>query len=321
MMRQHYKPMLAKQAEKPFNSDDWIFEVKWDGIRAISYVDNGLSIRSRNDKELRYNFPDLEELKKLTENSVIDGEIVVMKGGKPDFQALAERSKTSSLEIIRYLAKTLPATYIVFDILEKDAKSLTKLPLTERKKLLREHVREGTYVVLSAYVETEGEAYYKAALANGMEGIMAKKKDSAYEPGVRSSNWLKIKPVNTCDCLIFGYTIGKGVRQQAFGALILGLFNGKQSIYVGKVGTGFSQKEIKSLLEKFEQLKAKDRTLENVDAPEEIVWLRPKTICQVAYQNVTKDGRLRMPKYIGIRNDKLPSECTLDQITGINLVC
>jgi DNA ligase D-like protein (predicted ligase)/DNA ligase D-like protein (predicted 3'-phosphoesterase) len=313
-MRQHYKPMLAQHTEKPFNSEDWIFEVKWDGIRAISYVDGGLSVRSRNDRELRYNFPELEELKSLTENSVIDGEIVVMKGGKSDFQALSERSKTSSIESVKYLRQTSPATYIVFDILEKDGNPLVQLPLIERKRLLKEYVREGSYVVLSAYVETEGEAYYKAALAKSMEGVMAKKKDSTYEPGARSANWLKIKPILTCDCVIFGYTIGKGAREPTFGALVLGLFGKAGLVYVGKVGTGFSQKNIESLLKTFEPLQVEEKTLEGVDAQEEIVWLKPETVCQVAYQNVTKDDRLRMPRFLGIRNDKLPSECTLDQI-------
>jgi DNA ligase D-like protein (predicted ligase)/DNA ligase D-like protein (predicted 3'-phosphoesterase) len=314
-MRQQYEPMLAQNAEKPFNSEDWIFEVKWDGIRAISYVDDGLTIRSRNNKELKHNFPELEELKKLTKNAVIDGEIIVIKAGKADFQALAERSKTASTENMKYLSQESPANYVVFDILEKDGKPLLQLPLTERKRLLKEHVREGNYVVLSAFVETDGEAYYKAALAKGMEGIMAKKKDSQYEPGARSPNWLKIKPTLTCDCTIFGHTIGKGERNKTFGALILGLFGETGPVYVGKVGTGFNREDRESMLRKFEPLRSKDKTLGGVDAPEEIVWLRPEVVCEVAYQNVTNDGRLRMPRFLALRNDKAPSECTLDQIT------
>jgi len=313
-MRQYYKPMLAQHAEKPFNSKDWIFEVKWDGIRAISYVDGELSIRSRNEKELKHNFPELEELKKLTENTVIDGEIIVMKAGKADFQALAERSKTTSTENVKYLSHESPANYVIFDILEKDGNPLLQLPLTERKRLLKQYVREGSYIVLSAFVETDGEAYYKAALAKGMEGIMAKKKDSQYEPGARSANWLKIKPILTCDCAIFGYTIGKGTRKPTFGALILGLFGEKEPVYVGKVGTGFDQEKLESMLKMFEPLQVKNKTVEGVDAPEQIVWLKPETVCEVAYQNVTREGRLRMPRFLGLRNDKHPSECTLDQI-------
>lgn len=306
--------MLAKAADKPFDSEDWIFEVKWDGIRAISYIDSDLSIRSRNDKELSHNFPEFEELKTLTENSVIDGEIIVMKGGRADFQLLSERSKTASIQSVEYLSKELAATYVVFDLLEKDGQPLIDLPLIERKTLLKKHVREGQHVVLSAFVEREGQAYYQAALAKGVEGIMAKKKDSTYEPGVRSGNWLKIKRNSTCDCVIFGYTAGEGARKSSFGALILGLYNRVVPVYVGKVGIGFSEEDIESMLRVFESLQVREESLGDVDIPEKIIWLRPEIVCQVAYQNVTKDGRLRMPRFCGLRNDKLPAECTLDQI-------
>jgi len=184
----------------------------------------------------------------------------------------------------------------------------------ERKRLLKEHVHNGSYVVLSAFVENEGEAYYKAALAKGMEGIMAKKKDSQYEPGARSANWLKIKPILTCDCVVFGYTVGKGARKPTFGALILGLFAETGPVYVGKVGTGFNRENLESMLKMFGPLQVKDKTLEGVDALEEIVWLKPEAVCEVAYQNVTNDGRLRIARFLGLRKDKLPSECTLDQI-------
>lgn len=314
MMRHHYKPMLAEQADMPFDSENWIFEVKWDGIRAITYVNDGLSIRSRNGKELRHNFPEFEELRNLTDNSVIDGEIVVMKEGKPDIQTLLERSNTSSLASAEYLSKTSTATYIVFDILENENKPLVQLPLIERKELLKEHLREGNNVILSTFVEKEGQAYYRAALEKSMEGIMAKKKDSKYEPGIRSPNWLKIKLVRTCDCVVFGYTVGRGTRKQTFGALILGLFENKSPIYVGKVGTGFNQKDMELMLKTFEPLRVEHKTLEGVDANEDIIWLKPEIVCQVAYQNVTKEGRLRMPRFQGIRHDKSPLECTLNQI-------
>jgi len=318
-MRQHYKPMLAKVAEESFDSEDWIFEVKWDGIRAISYVNDEVSVRSRNDKELKYNFPELEELKTLTENVVVDGEIVIMKNGKADFQLLSERSKTASIKDVQYLLKDMPATYVVFDILEKDGKSLVDLPLMERKMLLKTHVREGQHVVLSAFVENQGRAYYEAALAKGVEGIMAKKKDSQYEAGVRSDKWLKIKQILTCDCVIFGYTEGEGTRKSAFGALILGLYSKAIPIYVGKVGTGFSREDLKSMLTIFQPLRVEETTLEKVDDREKPIWLKPEIVCQVAYQNVTKDGRLRMPRFCGLRSDKPPAECTLDQIMSGNL--
>src|SRR3990170_1811332 len=217
-MKQHYRPMLAKQAEAPFNSKDWIFEIKWDGIRAISYVNADLSMKTRNNKELAYNFPELEELKDLTKNAVIDGEIVVMRERTTDFQTLIERSRSTSVRDIEFKAKKFPATYIVFDILEKDEKPLIDLPLIERKSLMKEYVKEGKHVVLSLFAEEEGITYYEAALQKGVEGIIAKKKDSRYEPGVRSNNWLKIKPILSCDCVIFGYTAGQGKRGETFGA-------------------------------------------------------------------------------------------------------
>jgi DNA ligase D-like protein (predicted ligase)/DNA ligase D-like protein (predicted 3'-phosphoesterase) len=318
-MNQYYKPMLARQIEKAFTSEDWIFEVKWDGIRAISYVTDDLSIRTRNGLEIEQNFPEFQELKDLTKDAVVDGEILVMKQGKPDFQALAERSKTTSIENIKYLSRTLPATYVLFDLLEKDGKSLLKMPLIQRKELLQQAVKEGKRVIISAYVEDQGEIYYRAALSKSLEGIMAKKKDSQYEPGARTGNWLKIKPLLTCDCIIFGYTIGKGFREHTFGALILGLFDKDGPVYIGKVGTGFGQDTIESMLKTFKPLKVEHATLKNVNVPEEIVWLKPEIVCEIAFQNVTNDNKLRMPRFLGLRTDKAPSECTMDQILHDNL--
>jgi DNA ligase D-like protein (predicted ligase)/DNA ligase D-like protein (predicted 3'-phosphoesterase) len=277
------------------------------------------SIKSRNNKELRQNFPELEELKNLTENTVLDGEIITIKEGNADFQTVIERSKATSAYEIRFLAQEFPATYVVFDIIEKDGNPLINLPLIERKRVLKESLKEGKNVVLSVFVEEEGEAYYEAALEKGLEGIMAKKKTSLYEPGMRSGNWLKIKKIISCDCAIFGYTKGEGKRQEVFGALILGLYDGERPVYVGKVGTGFSEDEMQSLLARFETLETQENTLEGVEVPEEIVWLKPLLVCEVAYQTVTKDGKLRMPRFRGLRIDKRPEECTIDQIKQSSL--
>ena len=313
-MNRHYKPMLAKSAETPFNSKDWIFEVKWDGIRAISYLNDDMTIRSRNDKELRYNFPELEELKDLARNIVLDGEIVVMKEGSADFQKLIERSKTSSQRDIEYMSREFPATYVVFDILECRGKPLIDLPLIERKNILKETLKEGKHVIISLFVEEEGEIYYQEALKKGVEGMMAKKKTSSYTPGVRSDNWLKIKKLLSCDCVIFGYTAGEGSREETFGALILGLYERDKPAYVGKVGTGFSRASMKHFMETFRRLETKEKTLEGVDAPEKVTWLKPELVCEIVYQAVTKDARLRMPRFRVLRPDKSALECTLDQI-------
>ncbi len=313
-MTQFYKPMLAQSAEGPFKSKDWIFEVKWDGIRAISYVNDELSIRTRNDKELRYNFPELEELRNLTRSAVLDGEIVVIHEGMTDFQTLIERSKLTSIRDIERMAREFPATYVVFDLLEKDGTPLIDLPLMERKKMLNEVLKDGKHVVLSVFVEEEGKFYYQEAVKKGVEGVMAKKKDSRYTPGVRSEGWLKIKKLLSCDCVIFGYTEGEGKRKMDFGALILGLYEENKPVYVGKVGTGFSQEKMDQLKKTFQKLISFERTLEGVDVAEKVTWLRPELVCEVVYQVVTKDRRLRMPRFRSLRADKEPLECTVEQL-------
>lgn len=309
-----YKPMLARPAEAPFSSDEWIFEVKWDGIRAISYVNEALSIRSRNQKELIDNFPELSELRELARNMVLDGEIIVMKNGRPDFQTLIQRRQNIKTNEIAYLSRKFPATYIIFDILEKDGEELLDIPLMERKRILKNSVKEGKFVVLSLFVEETGVAYYRAALEKGIEGIMAKKKQSSYEPGKRSNNWLKIKRVKTCDCVIFGYTKGEGNRERTFGSLILGLYDAGSPVFIGKVGTGFSQENMEDMKLSLDKYKVEQETLAGVDMDREITWLKPELVCEVGYQSITDDGKLRIPVYKRFREDKDPFECTIDQI-------
>ncbi|MGA2239605.1 MAG: non-homologous end-joining DNA ligase [Candidatus Bathyarchaeia archaeon] len=314
-----YKPMLAQATQAPFNSRHWIFEIKWDGIRAISYVNEDLKIISRNGNELKHNFPELQELKDVTKNAVLDGEIVVMKDGKADFQAVMERSRITGYRNIGYLSGESPATYVVFDILEKDGKSLTDTSLIERKRILKDVVKEGKHVILSIFEEEAGESYYEAALKGGVEGIVAKKKDSLYEPGTRSRSWLKIKPLTSCDCTIFGYTSGQGNRKNTFGALILGLYDGVTPVFVGKVGTGFSEEALEILMQTFRDLQVNETTLTKVDVSESVTWLEPVLVCEIAYQSVTKEDKLRMPRFHRLRSDKTAIECTFDQVRPVGL--
>ena len=296
-MVSRYLPMLARPAPAPFSGDDWLFEIKWDGVRAIATVDATLSLRSRNDTELAGQFPELTELLTLAPGTVLDGEIVVMNGGKPDMQALLRRLQAGLPG-----PGMAPVTYIVFDILERDGKPLTALPLFLRRKQLEAAVREGTHVVLSEPVEGRGEDYYRAAVAQGLEGVMAKRKDSPYKPGIRSGMWLKIKAQKSCDCVIAGYTPGRGARSPAFGALLLGLYENGQLVPVGRVGTGFSTRLLVELMERFAPL---------VTVPPQpwstrgnVVWLEPVLVCEVAYQEVTRDRKLRIPRFIRLRADK-----------------
>ena len=307
--------MLAKVADKPFSDKNWIFEIKWDGFRAISYIDETLSIKSRNDNDLKHNFPELEELKILAKNLVVDGEIVIMKEGKPDFQTLQERGQVVSAAEIQRQVERAQATYIVFDILEKDGKALTALPLMERKKILKSSLVEGKNVLVSDFIEEKGEAYFKLAIGKGLEGVVAKQKDSRYEEGLRTGSWLKIKHVKTCDCVIFGYRRGENAREKTFGSLVLGLYDeNAKPVYVGNVGTGFTDDMLGLFMEKFDKLKTRARAPFKVEFEEMVTWLEPKLVCEVGYQVVTREARLRMPRFLGLREDKPPSECTLDQI-------
>lgn len=313
MSRHIYKPMLAKVTEEAFSDKDWIFEVKWDGFRAIAYVEEAFSLKSRNEKELKQIFPELQELTKLSSNIVVDGEIIVMREGKPDFQSLLERGQAVSKGEIQRQTSRAPAVYIVFDILEKEGKSLTKLPLTERKAILQESLREGSNVLLCDFIEEKGKPYFQLALEKGLEGVVAKKKDSQYEEGLRTGSWLKIKKLKTCDCVIFGYTKGTESRGATFGALILGVYDKGKPVYLGKVGTGFTQEMIRILIDKFEKIKT-DVAPFKPETGDEVTWLEPKLVCEVVYQVATRDMRLRMARFKRLRDDKQPSECTIDQI-------
>jgi DNA ligase D-like protein (predicted ligase)/DNA ligase D-like protein (predicted 3'-phosphoesterase) len=315
MSRHIYKPMLAKVAETPFSDKDWIFEVKWDGFRAVAYVEVPFSLKSRNEKELKFNFPELAELNRLGNNIVVDGEIVVIREGKPDFQSLLMRGQAVSEGEIQRQAKQAPVIYIVFDILEKDEVSLTGLPLMERKKILKESLKEGPHVLLSDFIEEKGEAYYQSALEKNLEGIVAKRKDSGYEEGLRTGNWLKIKQLRTCDCIIFGYTKGSQSREATFGALLLGVYGSdKKPVYLGKVGSGFTQQTLDVLMDKFKKIKTENAPFKS-EAGDVVTWLLPQLVCEVKYQVLTHDNRLRMARFQRLRDDKLPQECTLDQFS------
>lgn len=315
--RHIYKPMLALAAKDAFTDKDWIYEIKWDGFRAVAYVEEPFSLKSRNGKELKQNFPELQQITSLAKNIVVDGEIVVMAEGAPDFQALLKRGQAVSVGEIKRQSQRSPAIYIVFDILEKDGKSLDNVPLMQRKAILKDSLKEGANVLLCDYIEEKGEAYFSLVLEKGLEGVVAKRKDSCYEEGLRTGSWLKIKKLKTCDCIIFGYTQGENVRAQTFGALVLGVYDeGQKPVYVGKVGTGFTEEMLRILMDKFEKIVTYEVPFRS-ESGDQVTWLKPQLVCEVAYQVVTKDGRLRMARFKRLRDDKPPEQCTIDQLTQI----
>ncbi len=303
--------MLAKPFHAPFSHRDWLFEVKWDGFRAIAHVNDRFSLRSRNGNELRHNFPEMVELKQLSSNVVLDGELIVMTNGQPDFQAMQLRGKATKKLDIEKGVRELPATYVVFDILEKDGKQLLDLPLSARKEILRDTVAEGKHVCLADYIEKSGEQYYKIVVANGLEGVVAKRKNSVYEPGIRSESWLKLKPTRSCDCVIIGFTGGEESRESTFGSLAVGLYNKSKLEHICNVSSGLSQSDLIALKEFF--------TKTSIAQNGRVTFVKPLLVCEVVYQSVTSEGSLRAPRFQRIRFDKKPSECFMDQILETKL--
>jgi DNA ligase D-like protein (predicted ligase)/DNA ligase D-like protein (predicted 3'-phosphoesterase) len=310
--------MLAEPADAPFSDPGWLFEIKWDGIRAIAYVDETLRIMSRNDNNLTDKFPELNELRSLAQNVILDGEIITMRNGKPDFQTVAKRVQAVNPKDIERGFQETPCTYIVFDILENNGEPLTERPLLERKSILKASLRDGEHIIVSSYIVGDGEAYFEAALLKGLEGVVAKRLESPYRQGKRSKEWLKVKRVNTVDCVVVGYTWGEGNRADSFGALLLSLYDGEKLIYIGRVGTGFTNKSLRELLAIFQPYITPEK---QVEAPDvfKVTWLKPKLVAEIGYQNLTDDNRLRAPRFLHLRNDKSPHSCTMDQVKSLTL--
>jgi len=314
------KPMLAHSA-KPFNSDDWIFELKYDGTRALAYIDKvnkkvRLLNRRLNFFEKRYpEFSDLFNFVKA-EKVILDGEIVVLKDGKPNFYLLQEREHVEEELRIEILSKLNPATFFVFDILYLDGKDLTNLPLIERKKILKEILVESEKIKIVKFVKGNGTKLFEEAVKKGFEGIMAKKIDSVYEIGKRSKAWLKIKVLKTIDAIICGYTIGEGWREKYFGSLLLGIFDRGKLRYIGRVGTGWSEDELKELTAKLKELEIEKNPFDIFEEEREIDKIRfvkPRLVCEVKFMEFTKDKKLRAPSFIRLRFDKRPEDCTLQE--------
>ncbi len=308
------KPMLAKPSE-PFDSKDWIFEFKYDGTRGISYIKDGrLKIINRRMKEISERYPEFQSLPNSfdAKEIIVDGEIIVEKEGKPNFYLLQKREQTTDKFRISILSKILPAKYVIFDILYLDGKDLTLHPWYDRRETLEEVFIGNDHAIISPYVREFGKRSFKVAVESGFEGVMAKRIDSLYEMGKRSQSWLKIKKIKTEDYIIIGYTKGEGKRKDLFGALILGAYKGKKIVYVSRVGTGFSEEEMKKMMKMFEKIK----TEKYVEVPEElrnkeIVWVKPELVCEVKFMEKTPDKKLRAPSFVRLRFDKPPGDCRI----------
>jgi DNA ligase D-like protein (predicted ligase) len=321
LFRQIIKPMLAETSE-PFNSNSWVFEVKFDGTRTICYIDTKkreVRLLNRRLKFFQSKYPELQKIwKDVTGKKVIlDGEVCIFEKGRPNFYKLAEREHTDDKTRIEFLSKIIPATYVVFDILHKDGEDLINRPLSERKKILEQTVRESSRVLISRYIVGNGRKFFNEVKKKGLEGIMAKRLDSPYLIGKRSRHWLKIKTFKTLDCVIGGYTTGTGKRGELLGSLIVGCFYQEKLKHVGKVGTGFDEKQLRKLLENLEKLKIDKCPFEEepdlkLPPGRRPVWVKPKLVCEVKFMNLSENLIMRAPVFMRLREDKFPRDCTLE---------
>jgi bifunctional non-homologous end joining protein LigD len=291
------KPMLATKINEPFNDRDWIFEVKWDGYRCISYLNNGnADLRSRSN--ISYNkiyTPVVEALKEWNINVVVDGEIIVVnEQGKSDFEALQKWQQTKEGVLI----------YYVFDILWLNGINLTSLPLSQRKDILKKLIPQKSIIKFSDSIEEYGIDFYEIAKSNELEGIVAKKKDSSYEPAKRTNNWLKIPAQVRQEFVIGGWTESSSSR--SFKSLLFGYYVKGKLHYVGHAGGGFKESEMPAILKKLKKYSTdKSPFVNDTDIDDEVHWIKPELVAEIKYASFTSAGKIRKPAiFLGFRDDK-----------------
>lgn len=294
-------PMLATLMKEPFDSADWLFEIKWDGFRGLAFVDNGkVILKSRTNNSLNKNFPEIiENLKQIHGQAIFDGELVILDSkGRSNFQLMQnyQREKTGTL------------CYYVFDILLKDGVNLRDRPLIERKEILKKLLQELSLPLVrySDHILNKGVKFFKEASKIGLEGIIGKKLLSTYQ-SKRSRDWVKIKTHLRQEVVIAGFTEPKGSREK-FGALIIGVYDENHDlINVGHVGGGFNTKLLHELYSKFKPLIVKKCPFKN--APKTngpVTWIKPQLVCEVSFSEWTKGNQMRQPIFQGMRIDKDP---------------
>lgn len=299
--------MLAKSYEKAFDDKDWIFEIKWDGYRAIAdlsddtplfYSRNGISFLSKFEKVSK-------DFDRQKHKMIVDGEIVAYDDkGKPNFQLLQQIGDNPDLALV----------YQVFDILWLNDHSTEELPLLQRKELLKEALIETDTIKYCDHIPEKGIEFFEQMKKMKLEGMIAKRADSQYIENHRTTDWLKIKFTNTEDVIICGFTEPRGSRQN-FGALILGKYIDEKLIYCGHTGTGFNKESLKQLYQRLEKLIVKNPPFDKIPKTNmPVTWIKPELVCEIKYSEITKDGIFRHPVFVTVREDKEPEEIT-DSVT------
>jgi bifunctional non-homologous end joining protein LigD len=316
-------PMLAESIEKPFDDQDWLFEIKWDGYRAIAFIENG-SVRlvSRNQNELTARYPELKDMPEFinAKTAILDGEVVALDpDGRASFSLMQQRTGFRPGGHRAAAKADVPVLYYAFDLLYLDGYDWRRMPLEERKTKLASIVTTGDSLRYSDHYAAEGKALFEIARDKKLEGILAKKRNSCYEER-RSREWLKIKIRHRMDCVVGGFTEPEGTRAH-FGSLVLGLYDQQQRlIHVGQVGSGFDQKLLAEIWKVLKKIETKRNPFYGeVEALRKVSWVKPELVAEIEYAEWTEGAnsgsgpKLRAPVFLGLREDKAPNECALEQ--------
>jgi bifunctional non-homologous end joining protein LigD len=313
------QPMLAEGGWKAFDDATWWFEPKFDGIRSTTYLTTDATrLVTRSGRDVTHQYPELNMIHELVDqvNAVIDAEIVAFEDdGHHTFEALQQRMNLQGEREIKRMSTQIPVALVAFDILWFEGHSTVDLPLEDRRELLLGIVETDERLQTITYVEGEGVAFAAAARGLDLEGVVAKRLGSRYQPGRRSPDWRKIKLTNTQDCVILGWTPGQGGRAGTFGALLVGAFDGDDLIWIGQVGTGFTHQVLERVLDTLRPLirdtpPIVDSELKKIKGA---TFVDPKIVCEVEYLEITRrERKMRAPSFKGLRDDKTPEECVLE---------
>ncbi len=313
-------PMLASIVEKPFDDPDWLFEIKWDGYRAVSFIEDGkVRLVSRNQNDLTPRYSELRRLPELinAKTAILDGEVVVLDAqGRSSFSLMQQRTGIRSHGRQAAPRDDLPVIYYVFDLLYVDGYDLRRVELEQRKQILQQTLTPADILRYSDHYAGDGTSLFEAAGKRGLEGIIAKRRNSCYEER-RSREWLKIKITQTVDCVVGGYTDPEGARTH-FGSLVLGLYDAKkQLVHVGHAGTGFNSAMLKQISEVLKPIESKQNPFTGpVPDVRRMHWVKPVRVAEVKFSERTHETagggvKLRAPVFLRLRDDKNPDECTL----------
>ena len=310
-------PMLALPGSPPPGRlAEWAVEMKWDGVRALAFIENGrLRLVSRTGKDISATYPDLAALGGAVTGAqaLLDGEIVAFTDGRPDFEALQPRMHVSSADAAFRLSSTIPVSYLAFDALHVDGVGLTARPYFERRKTLDTIISNGPrWLAPPNFPGPDLDAVRAASVANGLEGVVVKRLDSVYEPGARPGSWLKVKNQLTQEVVVAGWKPGQGNRAGLVGSLLVGVHSVTGAlVYAGHVGTGFSDPVLRMLTGRLDALRRPDSPFDGpvpAEYARPAVWVEPRLVIEVTFDRWTRAGRMRAPAYRGLRDDKDPAD-------------